>query len=94
MTVGSVLVTEPALIVAVIVLAVPEVVAVKTAVYLPLSVSATVEPKVPLDVPLPSPNATVNPPLVTTLLFASLAINVTSVVSPEEMELRLTETVD
>src|SRR5512146_17186 len=79
--------------VAVIVLAVPAVVPVKMAIYLPFKLSTTVL-KVPLDVPDPSPKATVSPPLVNLLPSASLAIKVTSVLSPEEMELLLTDRVD
>ncbi len=75
------------------VLAVPAVVAVKMASYFPFRLSTTV-PNVPLDVPEPSPNATVRPPLVNRFPLASLAMRVTSVVSPEEMELLPTETVD
>jgi hypothetical protein len=88
-----VLVTALLLIVAVIVLAVPDVVPVKIAVYFPFKLSATV-PNVPLDVPLPSPNATVNPPPVSLLPLASFAINVTRVVSPEVIDDLPTDTVD
>ncbi len=58
-TVGRVLVTALELIVAVIVLEVPAAVAEKMAMYLPLRVSETIEPKVPLEVPLPNPKVTV-----------------------------------
>ena len=92
-TVGSVLVTAPALIVAVMVLAVPEVVDVKTAVYLPLSVSALTDPNVPLDDPLPKPKATVTE-FVNRFPWPSRASNVTKVVSPELIEVRFTDTVD
>ena len=92
-TVGEVLVTDPELMVAVIVVAVPELVPVNTAVYLPLRVSETIEPNVPLEVPLPNPNATVTA-VPRRLPLASRAINVTNVVSPELIELLPTETVD
>jgi hypothetical protein len=92
-TVGIVLVTAPLLIVAVSVLAVPEVVPVKIAVYDPLLLSVTV-PNVPLDVPLPKPNATVNPPPLSLLPLTSLAINVTNVVSVDEIVALPTDTTD
>ncbi len=92
--VGKVLVTVPLLMVASTVLAVPAVVAVKIASYLPFRLSTTV-PNVPLDVPPPArEKTTVSPPVVSRLPLASLAMRVTSVVSPEEMELLPTETVD
>jgi hypothetical protein len=87
------LVTALLLIVALNVRAVPEVVPVKTDVYFPLPLSATAA-NVPLDVPAPSPKATVRPPPVNRLPFASFAIRVTNVVSPEAMDVRATETVD
>jgi hypothetical protein len=92
-TVGIVLVTDELLIVALSVRAVPEVVPVKTDVYFPLPLSATVA-YVPEEVPAPSPKATVKPPPVSRLPFASLAMSVTNVVSPEAIEVRATETVD
>ncbi len=75
------------------VLAVPDVVPVNTAVYLPLRVSETTEPKVPPEVPLPNPKPTVTA-VVRRLPLASRAINVTNVVSPELIKLLPTETVD
>ncbi len=56
---GSVLVTNCPPMVAVIVRAEPDVVPVKMAMYLPLRVSETIEPKVPLEVPVPRPKAAV-----------------------------------
>ncbi len=90
---GSVLVTDCPPMVAVMTRAEPDVVPLKMEMYLPLLLSKTAL-NVPADVPVPNPNATVSPPPVNLLPLASLAINVTSVVSPEEINERPTDTVD
>jgi hypothetical protein len=93
-TVGNVLVIALPPIVALTVFAVPDVVPVKVAVYDPLLLSVT-DPMVPLDVPPPvKENTIANPPPVRRLPFASLAITVRSVVSPEAIDDLPTDTVD
>ena len=93
MTVGIVEVTADPPIVALIVVAVPEVVPVNVAVYVPFELSVT-EPNVPLEVPPDRVNATVRPPLVSWLPAASFAVRVTVTPDPEATVPEETETID
>ena len=80
--VGPVDVIAFPLIVAPIVRGVPAVVAVKIAVYVPFALSVVAEMK-PSLVPAPVVKSTASPPEVSTLLWASRAVSVTVVLSPE-----------
>ena len=69
--------------VALMVLGVPAVEAVKRAVYVPFPLSVT-SPIVPLEVPPPvNENATVSPPVVRSFPFASLVRRVIAVTAPD-----------
>src|SRR5262245_51132162 len=91
-TVGAVEVTGCPPIAAVMVL-VPAVVPVNVAVYVPSALSVTVE-NVPWPVPVPSPNATVAPPVVRAVPLASRAVRVTVLVPPTATEAGEMATVD
>jgi hypothetical protein len=67
--------------------------AVKVAVYVPSLLSVTL-PIAPMFVPLPRAKATVNPPVVSGVPLASLAVRVTVLVPPVATEAGFTVTVD
>src|SRR5262245_55540883 len=91
--VGRVDVTGTPPMVAVMVRAVPAVVAVNVAVYVPLPLSEKLV-NVPLLVPAPGPNTTLAPPVVSRLPLASLAVSVTVVELLDCKLERPTETAD
>ena len=81
-TVGRVLVTAAPPIEALIVVAVPEFVPVKVAVYIPFPLSVVAE-MVPLLVPPERVNTTVEPPVIRKFPFASFVVRVRVAVEPE-----------
>lgn len=92
-TVGNVDVTEFPPIVALMVVAVPEVTPVNTAEYVPFPLSV-VEPMVPVLVPPVRVNTTADPPALRLLPLLSLACNVRVMVDPELTVPLETETID